>query len=87
MIIGFLATLLQYPSVKNVNEAPAPLLPSNRTDQRLQHQALYASRLAYETCIYEKSTNATQRDTETGPIWGSRLAPVQKITVSHNLGF
>ena len=25
----------------SVNEAPAPLPPSNRTDQRLQHQATY----------------------------------------------
>jgi len=28
-------------SISKRNEAPAPLLPSNRTDQRLQYQALY----------------------------------------------
>jgi len=36
-----LVLLPEYPSVKSVNEAPASLLLSNRTDQRLQHQVLY----------------------------------------------
>ena len=40
-MIGSLATSLLFTVLykrQNVNEAPVPLLPSNRTDQRLQHQ-------------------------------------------------
>ena len=32
-------------TVKDVDEAPAPLPPNNRTNQRLQHQAIYGIEL------------------------------------------
>ena len=48
------------------NEAPAPLPPSNRTDQRLQHQAIYGmeplDRLMGMHIRKVQETVATQRD-------------------------
>ena len=52
--------------VKDIDEAPAPLPPSNRTDQRLQHQAIYGmeplDRLIGVHIRKVQETVATQRD-------------------------
>ena len=64
-----MATLLLFAAIskcQNVNKASAPLPPSNRTNQRLQHQALYGVE-PLDWLIRRAYTNspwklATQRD-------------------------